>query len=140
MTVHVLVTGTLLRAAESRTASSGRRYVKATLRAAAADNTSADFWDLICFSETAGAELQRLDENERIAVQGSLKLELYAPEGKPAKIQRTVFVDSTLALRAPPKTKNAKPPASGGENTQPAKVNIVPPAATPSDLNDDIPL
>jgi single-stranded DNA-binding protein len=139
MTAHVLVTGSLFRAPEQRTSSSGRKYVKATLRASAADNTTSEFWDLLVFSETAGVELLRLGENERLAVQGSLKTELYQPEGKPAKIQRTIFVDHVLALRAAPREK--KPKASG--QTTPARpplerVNIIP--AVSSDLpNDDIP-
>jgi single-stranded DNA-binding protein len=138
MTVHVLFTGTLFRAAEARTASSGRRYVKATLRSAAADNSTADFWDLITFSETAGTELSRLNDGERVAVQGALKLELYQPEGKPAKIQRTIFADSVLALRAPPKPKKSKVAPAGGAPPLEA-VNIVPPSSPAPTFDDDIP-
>lgn len=137
MTVHVLVTGTLFRAAEARKATSGRRYVKATLRAPATDNSSADFWDLITFSETAGAELSRLGDGERIAVQGGLKLELYKREGKSARIQRTVFVDNVLALRAPAKPKKPKA-APPGQATAPDRINIMPPQSSPA-FDDDIP-
>jgi hypothetical protein len=139
MSVAVLVSGTLFRVAEQRTSSSGRKYVKATLRAAAADNSTSEFWDLLIFSESAQAELERLGVNERVSVQGALKLELYEPEGKPAKIQRTIFVDYVLALRAPPKEKkkpnSAAAPASQRLPLQP--VNIVP-AASP-EFDDDIP-
>lgn len=96
--------------------------------------------DLLVFSETAGAELLRLTENERLAVQGSLKIELYQPEGKPARISRTIFVDSVLALRAAPKQKKAKPPAapvSTRVSSSLDRVNILPDAG--SDLDDDIP-
>ncbi len=138
MTVHILVTGVLFREAQSKTSASGKRYVAATLKAAAADNSTADFWNLVVFSENAGAELLRLGLNERLAVQGALKLDTYTAGNGETKISRTVFVDSVLALRASPKGKKPKPPEPA-EKPQLAKVNIVPPAPTPSDLNDDIP-
>jgi hypothetical protein len=138
VTAHVLVHGTLFRAAETRTASSDPRYVKATLRAAAGDNSAADFWHPISFSEAAGAELSRLSDDERIAVQGALKLELYQPEGKQAKIQRTVFLDHALVLRALAKPK--KPKAAPAAQTSPLeRVSVVPPSgASPLRFDDDI--
>lgn len=134
MSVSVLVSGSLFRSPEQRTSSSGKRYVKATLRAAAADNSTSEFWDLLCFSETAGAELMRLGDGDRLAAQGNLKVDLYQPEGKPPKIQRTIFVDHVLALRPKPKERKAAPAVS-----VPERVNIVPPASRDQDLDDDIP-
>lgn len=131
MTVHVLVTGTLFRAGEQRTSSSGRRYVRATIKAAAADTSGAEFFDLMVFSETAGAELERLEVGERVAVQGALKLELYTPEGKPPRISRTIFADHVLALRAPAKERKAKATAA----TPPERL----PPAGRGELDDDIP-
>lgn len=143
MTVHVLVTGTLFRAAERRTSSTGKSYVKAALRSAAVDNSGSEFFDVLTFSETAGDELLRLETNERVAIQGALKLELYAPEGKPPKIQRTIFVDHVLALRAPRKDKKPKEPAASARpQNQLERVSIIPPAEEPSrrgELDDDIP-
>lgn len=138
MSVAVLVSGALFRAPEQRTSSAGRRYVKATLRAAAADNTPTDFWDVLAFSETAGADLLRLGEGERVTVQGTLKCELLERDGKPPRIIRTVFVDHVLALRAPPKERKAKkePAQPSGRPLEP--VGIVPPAEAPP-FNDDIP-
>lgn len=141
MTVHVLVTGTLFRAAERRTSSAGKSYVKAALRSAAVDNSGSEFFDVLTFSDTAGDELLRLEMNERVAIQGALKLELYAPEGKPPKIQRTIFVDYVLALRAPKKQKKEAARAPRSQN-QLEPVSIIPPAGEPSrrgDLDDDIP-
>lgn len=138
MSVAVLVTGVLFRTAERRTSSAGKSYVKASLRASAVDNSASEFFDLLTFGETAANELLRLEANERIAVQGALKVELYAPEGKPTKIQRTIFVDHVLALRAPPKERkpkkeHAQPP---GRHQEP--VSIIPPASAPP-FDDDIP-
>jgi hypothetical protein len=140
MSASVLVTGILFRSPEQRTSSSGRKYVKATLRVAAADNSTSEFWDLLAFSETAAAELLRLGENERVAVQGGLKVEVYAPEGKPPRISRTVFVDRILALRSPPKQKKAKS-ASAGQASAPERRNILPDAqpTRSGDLDDEIP-
>jgi hypothetical protein len=140
MSASVLVSGVLFRSPEQRTSSTGRQYVKAALRAAAADNSTSEFWDLLVFSETAGAELLRLTENERLAVQGSLKIELYQPEGKPARIQRTIFVDQVLALRAAPRERKQKPtaaPVSARTSSSLDRVNILPDAG--GDLDDDIP-
>jgi hypothetical protein len=140
MSASVLVTGILFRPPEQRTSSTGRKYVKATLRAAAADNSTSEFWDLLAFSETAAAELLRLTENDSLAVQGGLKVEIYAPEGKPPRISRTVFVYHVLPLRSPPKQKKAKPPAvpvSARASSSLDRVNILPDAG--GDLDDDIP-
>ena len=107
MSVAVLVSGTIFREAQQRTSQSGKRYVTTTLKAAAADNASSDFWSILCFSETAGAELLRLTLNERVTIQGSLKLEIFEKDGH-ARISRTIFADHVMALRAPPKERKPK--------------------------------
>jgi single-stranded DNA-binding protein len=146
MTVHVLISGTLFREAESRTSAAGRKYVTATIRAAAADNSSADFWNCLIFSETAAAEMQRLAVGERLAAQGALKVELYEREGQPAKISRTIFVDHVLALRAPPKERKAKAPAGSKAADAMIKQSIIPDATPetaaaggPAFFDDDLP-
>jgi single-stranded DNA-binding protein len=135
MSVAVLISGSIFRQPEQRTSQSGKRYVTTTIKAAAADNSASDFWNALAFGDTAGAELMRLGVNERIAVQGSLKLETYTKDGE-TKISRTVFVDSVLALRAPPREKRPKKPAAP-EGLPIEPVNIVP-AAAPA-FDDDIP-
>jgi hypothetical protein len=148
MTVHILITGTLFRAAEQKTSQAGRKYVTATIRAAAADNSTAEFWNLVIFSETAAAELLRLEANERVSIQGALKLELYERPGQPPKISRTIFVDYATALRAPPKPKKPKAPPVGSKAADAlAKQSIVPDATPgketaaggPAFFDDDIP-
>jgi hypothetical protein len=139
MSVSVLVSGALFRAPEARKSSTGKRYIKASLRVAGADNSPPEFWDLLCFSETAGAELMRLGDGDRLAAQGNLKIDLYQPEGKSPRIQRTVFVDSVLPLRSKPKERKQKtaPPAQAAP---PDRVNIVPPAdQSAAPFDDDIP-
>jgi hypothetical protein len=126
MTASVLITGAMFRAPEQKTSKSGKTYVKATIKAKAADN-SFEFWNLLCFSEAASAELLRLQDGDRLSVQGALKLEIY--EGR---IQRTVFVNAVLALRQPPKAKKSTAKAPPPSTTTGV-------ASGYPDLNDPIP-
>jgi single-stranded DNA-binding protein len=106
MSAFIILTGALFRAPEQRTAKTGKPYVTATLKVAA--DSSADFWSILVFSESAQAELLRLGEGDKVAVQGSFKVELYtARDGQP-KISRTIFAEHVLALRQPPKERKAK--------------------------------
>jgi hypothetical protein len=108
MTVHVLITGTLFRAAEQKTSQAGKRYVTATMKAASVDASNSEFWAVLAFSDTAQAELLRLGAGEKLSVQGGLKLETYAGQNGEARISRTVFADCIVALRAPPREKKPK--------------------------------
>jgi hypothetical protein len=131
MTAHVLISGSLFRAPEQRISQSGKRYVVATLKATTTDNSSSDFWSIMCFSESAGAELLRLGLNEKLAVQGLLKIEIFEKDGRP-RISRTVFVDHVLALRAPPKERKPKAEKPAPSQEQSA-------ATTDPGLDDSIP-
>ena len=135
MTVHVLITGSLFRPAEQKTSQSGKRYTVATMKAASVDASNSEFWSVLAFSDTAQAELLRLGVNEKLSVQGGLKLETYAAGNGETRISRTVFADAILPLRAPPKEKKPKPAATPAAPLE--RVNIMP--ATSSDLDDDIP-
>jgi hypothetical protein len=128
MSVHILVSGSLWKNPEQRSSSkTGKTYVSASIRTSSADNTPADFWNLLVFSETVQAELMRLTEGEKLAVQGSCKIELFN-----GKISRTVFVDAILPLRAPPREK--KPPKAAKAPTSQQQ-----PTTTHPDLDDPIP-
>jgi single-stranded DNA-binding protein len=137
MTVFVLVSGTIFREPQQRTSQSGKRYTVATVKAGGADNAPADFWSVLCFSDTGQAELLRLGLNEKVSVQGTLKIEAYEKDGQ-TKISRTIFADSVLPLRAPPREKKPKAGAPAAER-QPSlqPVNIVP--ARDPGLDDEIP-
>jgi single-stranded DNA-binding protein len=137
MTVYILISGSIFRQPQQRNSASGRPYVSATIKTAGADNESSDFWSVLAFGDSTRAELVRLADGEKVSVQGKPKFEIFEKDGKP-RISRTVFADSVLALRAPPrekKPKSAGPAASQAPQLQP--VNIVPEAS--SDFNDDIP-
>jgi single-stranded DNA-binding protein len=107
MTVAVLITGSLSRPPALKTSKAGKPYVVATLKVAA-DN-AIDFWTVLAFSESAQAELMRLDEGDKIAAQGSLKVETYVGKDGSTKISRTVLADHVLALKPKPRApKSAK--------------------------------
>jgi single-stranded DNA-binding protein len=134
MSVAILISGSIFKEPQQRTSSSGRNYVTTTLKAAAADNASSDFWSVLAFGTTAGEELLRLAVGERVTIQGGLKLELFEKDGQ-ARISRTIFVDHAMALRQPPKER--KPKAAAPERPPLERSNIVP-ASAPT-FDDDIP-
>jgi hypothetical protein len=136
MSVHVLVCGSLWKNPEIKTSRSGKTYATASIRTASADNTAADFWNLLVFSETVAAELMRLGEGEKLAAQGSLRLELYN-----GKISRSVFVDHILPLRQPPKERKPKV-AKPAPTSQPTTTDATPEetaAGGPAFFSDKIP-
>jgi single-stranded DNA-binding protein len=135
MTAFVLITGTLLRTAEQKISQAGKRYTTATVKAAAVDASNSEFWSVLAFSDTAQSELLRLGAGEKLSVQGGLKLTTFESNGE-TRISRTVFADSVLALRAPPKERKPKP-ESPPALASIERVNIVP--ASDGDLDDDIP-
>jgi single-stranded DNA-binding protein len=132
MTVAILISGSIFKEPQQRTSQSGKSYVVTTLKAAAADNSTSDFWSVLAFGDTAGAELLRLAVGERVTIQGGLKLEIFEKDGQ-ARISRTIFADHAMALRQPPKerkAKAAKAPSSQDQSTT---------TATDPDLDDSIP-
>jgi hypothetical protein len=131
MSVHILVSGSLFKTPEQRTSKTGKPYATASIRTASADNTAADFWNLLVFSTSVQEELMRLGEGDKLAVQGSLKLEIYN-----GKISRSVFVDAILPLRAPPKEKKPKAAARAPATVGPSS-DVE--GAPSSFYDDDIP-
>jgi single-stranded DNA-binding protein len=148
MTVAILVSGSIFKEPQQRTSQSGKRYVVATIKAAAADNASSDFWSALAFGTTAGDELMRLAVGERVAIQGGLKLETYTANDGTTKISKTIFVDHVLAVRQPPREKKPKAAKAAPTSTSQglAKQSVIPPSsespterAPSSFYSDDIP-
>jgi single-stranded DNA-binding protein len=106
MTAFAIVTGSLFKAPEQRTSKAGPPYVTATLRIK--DAEASQWWRVTAFSESAQAELMRLDEGDSCCVQGAFKAELYPPEGTQPKVSLSIIADHVLALRQPPKERKAK--------------------------------
>jgi single-stranded DNA-binding protein len=109
MTSHILATGTLTKAPESRISKSGNRFAMATLRVSAGNESQ--FWRLFVFSESAQTELMRLADGDSLAVQGAPKFELFRPDAGDPRVSLSITVDHVLALRQPPKERKKKAPA-----------------------------
>jgi single-stranded DNA-binding protein len=145
MSVAVLISGSIFKEPQERTSQSGKRYVVTTVKTGSADNTSSEFWSVLAFGDTAGAELLRLAIGERVTIQGGLKLEIFEKDGQ-ARISRTIFADHAMALRQPPKERKKAPPAGSKAADRPVKESILPPSdesstesAPSSFYSDDIP-
>lgn len=133
MTVAALITGVLFRTPEAKTSNTGKTYVRATIRAGA-EGEASEFWAVLAFGDTARAELMRLHDGDRISAQGKPRFEIFEKDGK-LRIRYTIFVDSVLALRAPPRERKPKQP----QNNRPT--STLPPTEQTrgGDLDDDIP-
>jgi single-stranded DNA-binding protein len=140
MSVAVLISGSLFKVPEQRTSQAGRRFVSATIKVGG-ESGNAEFWSVLAFGDTAGADLMLLDLNERVAVQGSLKLETYTANDGKTKISRTCFADHVMALRQPKERKAKAPPPKAADAI--VKQSIVPPSSegstesAPSSFYDD---
>jgi single-stranded DNA-binding protein len=106
MSAQALINGTLYRAAERRTAKSGRAFTIATLRST--EGQTSQFWRVTAFSESAGEELARLNEGEAVAVQGRLDIGTYDKDGE-TRVSFQIIADHVLALRQPGKERKPKP-------------------------------
>jgi hypothetical protein len=135
MSVSVLVSGSIFREPIQKTSQAGKPYTVATIKAGSGENAPAEFWSVLCFSDSGQEQLLRLGLNERVSVQGSMKIELFEKDGQ-QRISRTIFVDSVLALRAPPREKKPKPSATPASASL-HRVNILPPTSGLPD--DDVP-
>ncbi len=111
MTALAIITGTLHRTPEARTSKAGRPFAMATIRVK--DGDGAQYWKIFAFSESAQAELMRLREGDALSAQGTMKAELYRPEGGEPRLSLSLTADQVLALRPEKrKPKRAAPTES----------------------------
>ena len=106
MTIHALVSGALFKLPEQRLSKIGKPFVTGTLRVPEGNNLQ--FVRFIAFSETAQAELLRLDDGDAISAQGTFKAETYEKDGE-HRISLSLIADQVLALRQPPRERRAEP-------------------------------
>jgi single-stranded DNA-binding protein len=102
MTARVVVRGTLSRAPESGVLKNGAPFVTATLNAKDGDHMQ--FWQIVAFSETVQAELMQLSDGDAVAVQGSLRAELYDKHGE-TELFFGIIAEHALGLRQPGKKR-----------------------------------
>lgn len=135
MTAHVLITGTLFRPPEQRIAKSGKPFWSATLRVK--DGDASQWWKLLAFSESAGAELMRLGDGDALSSQGSFKCEPYEKNGE-TRISMTCFADRILPLKPAPREKRPKADKPRDSWAAPDRLRDDRPRVDP-DLDDGIP-
>ena len=70
MSAHALVSGRPLRQPESRTSKNGKPFVTATLKVKAGADFI-DWWKILAFSESLGAELMALRDGDALSAQGA---------------------------------------------------------------------
>jgi hypothetical protein len=107
MTAFAIITGSLFKAPEQRTSKAGRPYVTATIRTK--DGDASQFWRVSAFSDTTQAELMRLTDGDACSIQGSMRAELYRPEGGEPKLSLSIFADRVLAISQPKERKPSAP-------------------------------
>lgn len=105
MTIHAIATGTLFKPPEQRIFKTDKPFVTGTIRTK--DGDSFQFMRFVAFSESAQAELLRLDDGDSLSIQGSLKAEIYEKDGEP-RISLNIVASQVLALRQPPKERKPK--------------------------------
>ncbi len=82
------------------------------------DGEASQFWRVLAFSDTAQAELLRLDDGDAVSVQGALRAEVYSKDGE-ARVGLTVIADAVLPPRsrrfgkARPRSRPGKAAAHG---------------------------
>jgi single-stranded DNA-binding protein len=131
MSAHVLVTGALFRQPEQRTSKAGKPFVTAKIRAKDGDSTQ--WWKVLAFSESAGAELLRLGDGDAVSAQGQLKAELYERDGE-TRLSLSIIADVVLALRQPAKAKSRPEGKAAPMSRRRRDTGVVDPA-----LNDAVP-
>jgi Single-strand binding protein family len=100
--IAALISGSLFRPPEQRTAKSGKPFIMASVKIK--DGDSIQFVRLFAFSESAQAELARLAEGDALTAQGSLKAEVYEANGE-HRVSLTLIADAVLPLRRERKPK-----------------------------------
>jgi single-stranded DNA-binding protein len=106
MTIFALVSGSLFGEPNQKVSKAGRSYASSTLKVRDGDATQ---WIRVTvFSESAQAELMRLNDGDAISVQEVLKAETYTASVGSIKISLGIVADHVLALRQPPRERKPK--------------------------------
>jgi single-stranded DNA-binding protein len=146
MTAYALISGIIFRPPLQKTAKSGKPYTTCTIKVTGADdNASADFWNVLTFSESGQIELLRLEVGDAVSVRGKLKLEIFTKDNEP-RISRSIFADAALGLRPAPRTLKPKAAKEASTSQGLTRQSIIPPSSespterVPSSFySDDLP-
>jgi single-stranded DNA-binding protein len=151
MTAHALISGTLFRTPERKTSRNDRPFVQATVKTK--DGDVSTFWRIFAFSQSVQEELLKLRDGDALAMSGTMRAEVWTPEGKDPRVSLTLTADAILPLRREkqPRDKQdadtpSRPaaPADRSTSARRASAHRSPYAphgahATDAALDDDIP-
>jgi len=137
MSAFCLISGTLFRAPEQRMSKNGRAFVVATLRVK--DGDGSQWWKVLAFSESVGAEIMRLGDGDAVSCQGQLKAETYDKDGE-TRLSLSVVADAVLALRAAPRQRTPKAePGTSRRSDNAERLAHAGSGEAADGLNDDLP-
>lgn len=156
MSASVLVHGVIFKTPEQRQNKAGGTYVLATLRTREGD--AVQYWRVLGFNSSTQEELLRLDDGDSVAVQGTLRADIYKPEHGEPRVSLNIMCDRAIGVRTePPKgtgdqndprsetsAQNEKklPVARPPRKARKAKTTAAPPSSRPPvdpELNDEVP-
>lgn len=139
MTSYILLNAAVFRAPERKVSKGGKSYVAATLKESIGSE-GARWWHALTFSETVGAELLELSDGDAAAFRGTFKAETFDHGGE-TRVSLTIFVESILPLKAPPrKPKEKAAPPAPRQRPEPQRIGGMRAYAGERDdaLDDDI--
>jgi single-stranded DNA-binding protein len=135
--IFALIQGILHGAPQGKTSKNGPAYVSATFKAL--DGDAIQWVRVTVFSETAQAELLRLDDGDAVAVQGPLKAETYERDAGEKRLSLSIVADQALALRRPPRNRETKPAMQPGPQSRQERLRgSWTPGAGPNDSLDGL--
>jgi hypothetical protein len=93
-----LISGALYKTPEQRVSKSGNPFTMATIRVPA--GAGSQFWRAFAFADDVRAELDRLEDGDRLTLQGPMSAEIYEAESGP-RVNLAITAEYILALRQP---------------------------------------
>ena len=127
MSIDALIQGTLHRAAQIRTGSSGKRFATATVRTPIRDSSTV-FASVIAFSPTAIDALIALGDGDALCVAGELTPKVYTPkDGGEPRPSIDLVAHQVLTAYAVQRTRKAiAEPKPSGRTVEPAFDDALP--------------
>jgi single-stranded DNA-binding protein len=115
MTAYALLSGKLHRAPARKMSRAMQPYVQATLRVGEGD--AAQWWNLVCFSDSAAEALLDLHDGDACAVSGALKVAAYNGHDGNARLDLSLFADRVISAHKPKAKPKPQPAAATPEQT-----------------------
>ena len=105
MSATVLISGKLFRDPEAKTSRANKPYAFATVKIGQGDD--AQWWRVMAFGDADREELLALRNGDAVSVSGTLKVELYTPNGGEPRVSLSVLADRLISARRAKREKTA---------------------------------